>query len=65
MVLTPCSPRDSKESSPTSQFESINFFDIFMKQKAKQTKAKTKDILIKDETRENYFEHKIYISEKK
>ena len=36
-----------------------------MKQKAKQTKPKTKDILIKDETRENYFEHEIYISEKK
>ena len=36
-----------------------------MKQKAKQTKSKTKDILIKDETRENYFEHEIYIFKKK
>ena len=40
-------------------------FNIFMKQKTKQTKPKTKDILIKDETRENYFEHEIYISKKK
>jgi len=40
-------------------------FQYLYETKTKQTKPKTKDVLITDETRENYFEHEIYISKKK